>query len=255
MNEKANKINELESINDDLKIEMNKLKEIFNAESDSNKETKQKYDLIKNNYADIKNQYDLLNMKYQTLSDENYNYKRDKLLYEKELNSKNQMIQDLMGNSSTLKKMELQNKLNQYENITNNLKKDDYFQQINYISKNNNNFLIKEETEAENAENAENREKSENFEKNHKKVQNEEEIENNNEEEMFSKYEGLDKEELKKIRDKLLVERSNTNNLYNKIPRKIKKIEQIRKRDELEKKLAQINNELMQIRLRLKANT
>ena len=71
---------------------------------------------------------------------------------------------------------------------------------------------------------------------------------------MFSKYEGLDKEELKKIRDKLLVERSNTNNLYNKIPRKIKKIEQIRKRDELEKKLAQINNELMQIRLRLKAN-
>ena len=72
MNEKGNKINELENINDDLEVEMNKLKEIFNAESNMNKETIQNYDLIKNNYADIKNQYDLLNIKYQTLLNKNF---------------------------------------------------------------------------------------------------------------------------------------------------------------------------------------
>ena len=49
---------------------------------------------------------------------------------------------------------------------------------------------------------------------------------------------------MKKIRDKLLVERNDTNNLYNKIPIKVNRIEQIKKRDELEKKLAQINNDL-----------
>ena len=74
------------------------------------------------------------------------------------------------------------------------------------------------------------------------------------EKEKNDKYEGLNDEELKKIRDKLLVERNDTNNLYNKIPIKVTKIEQIKKRDELEKKLAQINNDLMQIRLRLKGN-
>ena len=74
------------------------------------------------------------------------------------------------------------------------------------------------------------------------------------EKEKNNKYEGLNEEELKKIRDKLLVERNDTTNLYNKIPIKVNKIEQIKKRDELEKKLAQINNDLMQIRLRLKGN-
>ena len=110
MNEKTSKIKNLENKNDDLETEMNKLKEIYNQESVLNKETRQNYDLIKNNYADIKNQYDLLNIKYQTLSDENFNFKRDKLLYEKELKTKNQMIQNLLGNTSALKKKRITKK-------------------------------------------------------------------------------------------------------------------------------------------------
>ena len=54
--------------------------------------------------------------------------------------------------------------------------------------------------------------------------------------------------------ENLIEQKTDTTNLYNKIPIKVNKIEQIKKRDELEKKLAQINNDLMQIRLRLKGN-
>ena len=96
--------------------------------------------------------------------------------------------------------------------------------------------------------------------KNNKKEENKrkekEDINNNtnNKEEKKSKYDGLNDEELKKIRDKLLVERSNITNLYNKIPIKVNKMEQIKKREESEKKIAQINNDLMQIRLKLKGN-
>ena len=64
---------------------MKKLKEEYINESINNKETKKSYSLIKNNYYDIKNQYDLLNIKYITLNDENYNYKRNKTLYEKQI--------------------------------------------------------------------------------------------------------------------------------------------------------------------------
>ena len=260
MNEKANKINELENKNDDLETKMNKLKEIFNAESTLNKETRQNYDLIKNNYAVIKNQYDLLNIKYQTLSDENFNYKRDKILYEKELKTKNQMIQNLLGNTSALKKKELQKKLNQFGNKANNSNKVNYLEQINYTSKNNFNE-INEENDEENQEISENEKNSKKNEKIEKNVENN--LENGGEvaerqsvkkEEKYNKFEGLNDEELKKIRDKLLVERNDTTNLYNKIPIKVNKIEQIKRRDELEKKLAQINNDLMQIRLRLKGN-
>ena len=258
MNEKANKINELENINGDLEQEMNKLKEIFNAESTINKETRQNYDLIKNNYTDIKNQYDLLNIKYQTLSDENFNYKRDKLLYEKELKTKNQMIQNLLGNTSVLKKRELQKKLNEYDYKTNKV---DYFQQINYDPNNKYNE-INEEDEEEDQSTPDNQaeprnkqtSKNENIENNNKNNDNGGENKDKKKEEKYTKYEGLNVEELKNIRDKLLIERNDTTNLYNKIPIKVNKIEQIKRRDELEKKLAQINNDLMQIRLRLKGN-
>ena len=43
MNEKTNKINELRNINGDLETEMNKLKKIYNEESNLNKETRQNY--------------------------------------------------------------------------------------------------------------------------------------------------------------------------------------------------------------------
>jgi len=265
MNEKTNQIKNLENKNDDLETEMNKLKEIYNAESVMNKETRQNYDLIKNNYADIKNQYDLLNIKYQTLSDENFNYKRDKLLYEKELKTKNQMIQNLLGNTSALKKKELQKKLREYK--TNEFKTEDYLQQINYKSNNRFNEIKEKYKEEENEE--ESLSNEEEYKNNSKEninkgkenkiirqniIAKEKVKEKEKEKEKFNKYEGLNEEELKKIRDKLLVERNDTTNLYNKIPMKVTKIEQIKKRDELEKKLAQINNDLMQIRLRLKGN-
>jgi hypothetical protein len=238
---------------------MNKLKEIFNAESSINKETRQNYDLIKNNYTDIKNQYDLLNIKYQTLSDENFNYKRDKILYEKELKTKNQMIQELLGNTTALKKREFQNKINEYKN--NDAKKVDYLKQINYTSENKFNDIEEENDEEEQEFNdggadgpiqsqSNNGRKTMDNKENSKN----EESQNFKKEVKYNKYEGLNDEELKKIRDKLLVERNDTTNLYNKIPIKINKIEHIKRRDELEKKLAQINSDLVQIRLKLKGN-
>ena len=265
MNEKTNKIKHLENKNDDLESEMNKLKEIYNAETVMNKETKQNYDLIKNNYYDIKNQYDLLNIKYQTLSDENFNFKRDKLLYEKELKTKNQMIQNLLGKSSALQKKELQKKINTYKTQ----EEHNYFEQINYISKNNknknkynpNNIKEKyneEENEDESSSNEEYKNnKKEDFikkEKDNDNIKNNTDNKNIQKEKRKSKYDGLSAEELKKIRDKLLVERNDITNIYNKIPLKVHKMEQIKKREESEKKLAQINNDLMQIRLKLKGN-
>ena len=257
MNEKTNKINELKNINGDLETEMNKLKKIYNEESTLNKETRQNYDLIKNNYTEIKNQYDLLNIKYQTLSDENFNYKRDKILYEKELKTKNQMIQNLLeNNNSSLKKKKYSKKIN-------NNKKEEYYNQINYTSNNrfNNNKEdqdLDDEAEVNDIIVIKN-EKEKKAQNNQKEIDNKNNGENgiplnSKKEEKYNKYKGLDDEELRRIRDKLLVERNDTTNLYNKIPLKIHKIEQIKKRDELEKKLAQINSDLVQIRLKLKGN-
>ena len=38
-----------------------------------------------------------MNIKYKTLSDENYNFKRDKMLYEKELKSKINAFSDILN--------------------------------------------------------------------------------------------------------------------------------------------------------------
>ena len=92
---------------------MTKLQKNYDAETTMIKETKQNYDLIKSNYNDIKNQFDLLNIKYQTLTDENFNFKRDKALYERQIKTKNQMIESLIENKSNL----LNNKLYQLDMI------------------------------------------------------------------------------------------------------------------------------------------
>ena len=86
------------------------------------------------------------------MSDENFNYKRDKLLYEKELKTKNQIIQNLLGNTSALKKRELQKKLNEYESKTSNINKGDYLKKINYVSKNKFNEVEEEEENSEKSE-------------------------------------------------------------------------------------------------------
>jgi len=92
--EKKKKINELNNINNNLENKMIKLKEEYINEAMNNKETKENYVSIKNDYNDMKNQYDLLNIKYQTLSDENFNFRRNNLLYEKEIKTKNLMIEE-----------------------------------------------------------------------------------------------------------------------------------------------------------------
>ena len=161
------------------------------------------------------------------------------------------MIQNLLGNTSALRKKELEIKINQYGSKVNSLNKVNYLEQINNASKNKLNEIDNEKVE----DNEETDDKNSKF----KKIENNaESVENGGteikKEGKYNKFEGLNEDELKKMRDKLLVERNDTTNLYNKIPLKVNKIEQIKRRDELEKKLALINNDLMQIRLRLKGN-
>ena len=184
--EKNNKINELNNINNQLEKQMKKLKEEYINESINNKETKKSYSLIKNNYYDIKNQYDLLNIKYKTLSDENYNYKRDKILYEKEIKTKNNFIDDLIRGNK------------------------------------NRNKNKKKETP----------------------IKKEEEKKENN----FEEYNNI--EELMNIRDELVGERNFINNEFYKIPTKAN-YKQNERKNELEKRISQINSDLAKIRIRI----
>ena len=56
--EKRNEILELNNINNNLEIEMQKLKEEYINETINNREAKENYLIIKNNYNDMKNQFD-----------------------------------------------------------------------------------------------------------------------------------------------------------------------------------------------------
>jgi len=235
MNEKLNKINKLENINDNLKNEMNKLQQNFEYERINNNETKKNYVSIKNNYTDIKNQFDLLNMKYITLRDENYNYRRDKDLYEKQIKTKNEMIENLLENNSTYKKNNINNKLNKINSATK------YSNEIisDYIKiKNNENIDKKDKNNNNNNINIENKEKENN--ENDKKVID------------YNKFDKLSFPELQCKRDELKKERNDTNNIYCKIPLKSTSKELIIKRNTLEKKIEEINCDLMVVNLRIK---
>ena len=65
-------------------------------------------------------------------------------------------------------------------------------------------------------------------------------------------YEDLSFEELQNQRNELIKERKEITFLYDKLPIKLVDKEQIDEKDELEKKLNKINNQLMKIRLQLK---
>ena len=232
MNEKLNKINMLENMNDNLKNEMNKLQQNFEYERINNKETEKNYNMIKSNYTDIKNQYDLLNMKYITLSDENYNYRRDKDLYEKQIKTKNEMIENLLENNSSYKKKNINNKL--YE--------------INYTTKSSNEIImdyLKNKNKNENN-------KNKNININNKTENKKQENENNKKVVDYNKFDKLTYPELQCKRDELMKERRDTNNIYSKIPLKSTSKEQINKRNMLEKKIAEINCDLMIVKLRIK---
>ena len=187
--EKKNEINELNNINYNLEKEMERLKQEYINETINNQETKENYVIIKNNYNDIKNQYDLLNIKYQTLSDENYNFKRDKLLYEKELKTKNIIIDDLIqGNNS--KKKELKGQLNKLE-----LNKIEEKEIKNYLSSNKKERKEKEEI-----------------------IKEKNNIQEKNQKQKY--FEELNIDELMNLRDDLIGERNFINNEFYKIPTK-----------------------------------
>ena len=226
--EKKKKINELNNINNNLERKMIELKKEYINEALINKETKDNYAIIKNNYNDIKNQYDLLNIKYQTLSDENYNFRRDRLLYEKEIKTKNLMIEDLLQSNSSIKQKELKEKLN----ILGLNKEEEKQNDIYFDIKDNNN--------------------SKNSKKKEENYKGEEEIKNNKDEDKnkVDKNEINELNELIKEREELMKERKNATNEYYKITNKVNNV-QIKRRNELEIKLDQINNDLANIRVRI----
>ena len=210
---------------------MIKLKKEYVNETINNKETKENYTMIKNNYNDIKNQYDLLNIKYQTLSDENYNFRRDKMLYEKEIKSKNIMIDNLLQSNSFIKQKNLKEIINKLETYENN-------------ELNNNNHNSEENNDINKDKNIEHH-KQNNINEKEEKVINTINEEGKN----SSKERELD--DLMNKRDELMRERKNTTNEYYKIPTKNANSIQIKKRNELEKKLDQINNDLANIRIKI----
>ena len=226
MNEKINKINVLENINDNLKNEMNKLQINFEFERLNNKESKNNYNIIKSNYTDIKNKYDLLNIKYLTLSDENFNFKRDKDLYEKQIKSKNEIIENLLENNSYFKKNNINDKLNKINNDTktSNIIISDFI-----LNDDKKNFKVKLENNKETIKENEN----------DKKIN-------------YNKFNNLNFPELQCKRDELIRERKDTYNIYGKIPFKSTSKEQIIQRNMLEKKIEDINYDLMLIKLKIK---
>ena len=234
MNEKINKISELETINLNLKNEMNKLQKNYEAETTINKETKQNYDLIKSNYNDIKNQYDLLNIKYQTLTDENFNFKRDKVLYEKQIKTKNKMIETLIENKSNILN---NNKLYKLD-LPEEKEESNHEMFLDYLKNKAIEFPNKEEKDngMKIIKNDENKNGSEDY---------KEDID-------FTKFDELTYPELQSKRDEFVTERKNLNNILNKIPIKINYKGQLEKRNELEKKLNEINRDLAIIKFRMK---
>ena len=234
--EKKKKIYELNNINNNLENRMIILKKEYVNETINNKETKENYVMIKNSYNDIKNQYDLLNIKYQTLSDENYNFRRDKLLYEKELKTKNLMIEDLLQSNSNIKQKELKERIDKF--------------QLNQIEeKENEKYFISKEKQNLKDELKNNNNNNKNIIEEEKKEK-EEIVINKAVEEDVRKFDEYGMDDLINKREELMRDRKNATNEYYKIPHKANSA-QIKKRNELEVKLDQINNDLAKIRIRI----
>ena len=228
MNEKNQKINLLQNMNNNLKQEMNKLQENFENERIDNTQNRKNYAMIKTCYNDIKNQYDLLNMKYMTLNDENFNFRRNKELYERQLALKNEMIENLIENKTNLQKQKVKNQLNKINFSTKNSHKI-----ITTILQNNN----KEDKKLEEKNND---------------IKNIKEKNNSINNIDYNKYNKLSFPELQCKRDELTKERKDINNIYSKIPLKTYNKEINNKRNNLEKRLQEINCELMLVKLSIK---
>ena len=224
MDEKNQKINLLQDMNNNLKQEMNKLQENFENERIDNTQNRKNYAMIKTCYNDMKNQYDLLNMKYMTLNDENFNFRRNKELYERQLQLKNEMIENLIENKTNLQKQKVKNQLNK----------------INFSTKNSHKIIT---TFLQN-----NQKEDKKIEEKNNNVVNKE----NNNVIDYNKYDKLSFPELQCKRDELTKERKDINNIYSKIPLRTYNKDIINKKNELEKRLKEINCELMLVKLSLK---
>ena len=228
MNEKNQKINLLQNMNNNLKQEMNKLQENFENERIDNTQNRKNYAMIKTCYNDIKNQYDLLNMKYMTLNDENFNFRRNKELYERQLQLKNEMIENLIENKTNLQKQKVKNQLNK----------------INFSTKNSHKIIT---TFLQN-----NNKEDKKLEEKNKDINNIKEKNNSINNIDYNKYNKLSFPELQCKRDELTKERKDINNIYSKIPLKTYNKEINNKRNNLEKRLQEINCELMLVKLSIK---
>ena len=228
MNEKNQKINLLQNMNNNLKQEMNKLQENFENERIDNTQNRKNYAMIKTCYNDIKNQYDLLNMKYMTLNDENFNFRRNKELYERQLALKNEMIENLIENKTNLQKQKVKNQLNK----------------INFSTKNSHKIIT---TFLQN-----NNKEDKKLEEKNNDINNIKEKNNSINNIDYNKYNKLSFPELQCKRDELTKERKDINNIYSKIPLKTYNKEINNKRNNLEKRLQEINCELMLVKLSIK---
>ena len=228
MDEKNQKINLLQNMNNNLKQEMNKLQENFENERIDNTQNRKNYAMIKTCYNDIKNQYDLLNMKYMTLNDENFNFRRYKELYERQLALKNEMIENLIENKTNLQKQKVKNQLNK----------------INFSTKNSHKIIT---TFLQN-----NNKEDKKLEEKNNDIKNIKEKNNSINNIDYNKYNKLSFPELQCKRDELTKERKDINNIYSKIPLKTYNKEINNKRNNLEKRLQEINCELMLVKLSIK---
>ena len=231
MKEKTDKINLLQNINDNLKQEMNQLQKNFENERIDNTQNRNNYAMIKNCYNDIKNQYDLLNMKYMTLNDENFNFRRNKELYERQIALKNEMIENLIENKTNLEKQKVNNQLNKINFSTKNSHKIISA----FLQNNNDNKKYEEKNNINNNINKENNKNN-----------------NTNNEIDYNKYDKLSFPELQCKRDELTKERKDINNIYSKIPIRTINKDIINKKNNLEKRLKEINCELMLVKLSIK---
>ena len=95
--------------------------------------------MIKRNYTEMKNQYELLNMKYQTLSNELFNVKRDKLLYEREfktLNDDNELLNSIRNKNNYDSDEKKENNENENNNDDENNQNDDDLNKKDVIPQN-----------------------------------------------------------------------------------------------------------------------
>lgn len=260
-NKKTEKISELQKKISALDQDHRDLLKIIELESTIFKETKQNYELFKGNYIEIKNQYDLLNIKYQSISDENFNYKRDLLLYEKELKNKNEMIDKLRNNLLDNAKYALNNDSNLYSRLDTH---NSTVTNANMNTNTNTNLNPTVGIRDDNHSKSQSPNRKNNYLKNAKKnkgghstnksleKQNENIQDNSNKEDnkILTKSQQVKFIEIKI--SKLNKERNNINNDLNKLPVHPKKKNAIEQKKEMEIKIEQLGSDLVKLMLEMK---